>query len=258
MRSLVLAACLCWLAESRPSNLLGVSLGDSNALQNAPVSLQANNDLEDLKHGQLFPPSLDALGPDLEGLDDFWPTLPPGIDENSLVDSDFPFEAPDSQLGPKIPCQDETCSPIAGPPLPSPPETNSSDATGLGDYMQVTNKWRQNMKLPAFVHDPQLEADAHGAVANSKKLGHLEHDAFDQVLGVYVDNFEVLLLAWLCELPDLAGVGRDTCKKMVNVEQVVGLDGKPGSGGHAKAIASTTYTKIGCFRVAEFAGCNLK
>ncbi|PHH60871.1 hypothetical protein CDD81_1076 [Ophiocordyceps australis] len=267
MCSLLLAACLFWLAESRPSNSPGVKLGDVNTLQNTPAEiaapLQQNGALEGLTDSQLLPPSLDAITPSLEALGDSWPTFPPGIDDNSLLDGEFPFEIPDSPFNTKIPPQDEKLSPLPKPAPSSPPEKNTtdtgtSDQTGLGDYMQVIKKWRQNMKLPSFSHDAQLEADAHRAVENSKKLGHLEHDALDQVLGVYVDNFEVLLLAWLCELPDVPGIGRDTCKKMVNVEQVVGLDGKPGSGGHAKAIASTTYTKIGCFRVAEFAGCNLK
>ncbi|PHH90885.1 hypothetical protein CDD83_2346 [Cordyceps sp. RAO-2017] len=125
--------------------------------------------------------------------------------------------------------------------------SNDTDDTGLGDYMQVVNEWRTRMSRENLTQDTSLETATRGACRKG------DHDALDQVMGAFIDTFQRFFLSCLCERPELPGIGEETCQREVNVPRT----GDGSITGHADALSSQEYTKIGCARIDSCVSCNL-
>jgi hypothetical protein len=134
-----------------------------------------------------------------------------------------------------------------------PTLTDSPATPGMG-YMEIVNKWRANLDMEALVHDPELETNAMDTVVagNGAATHKLNPGTFGQVIAPgKLDTFEdVFVGGWLCEIPDLPGLG-DAC-----ASQSVGWIYN-GQTGHAKILTSEDYTRIGCALYASVWCCDL-
>ncbi|KAH8621043.1 hypothetical protein IG631_24305 [Alternaria alternata] len=121
-------------------------------------------------------------------------------------------------------------------------------------YMEIVNKWRAKLDMKALVHDPELETNAMDAVVagNGAETHKLNPGTFGQVIAPgKLDTFEhVFVGGWLCEIPDLPGLG-DAC-----ASQSVGWIHN-GETDHAKILTSEDYTRIGCALYAGVWCCDL-
>jgi hypothetical protein len=121
-------------------------------------------------------------------------------------------------------------------------------------YMEIVNKWRAKLDMEALVHDPELETNAMDTVVagNGAATHKLNPGTFGQVIAPgKPDTFEhVLVGGWLCETPDLPGLG-DACAR-----QSVGWVYN-GQTGHAEILTSEDYTRIGCALYASVWCCDL-
>jgi hypothetical protein len=121
--------------------------------------------------------------------------------------------------------------------------------------MGVVSQWRSNMGLPALTEDSKLQSNAQDASASSG--GQLKHKlnpgSMAQVMAPGNEgNFEsVFVGGWLCELPNLPGLGASVCNSASKGWNHAGQTG------HAEILSSTKYTKIGCGLASGIWSCDL-
>ncbi|RYN63905.1 hypothetical protein AA0119_g12480 [Alternaria tenuissima] len=134
------------------------------------------------------------------------------------------------------------------------PTLTDRPAVASMGYMEIVNKWRAKLDMKALVHDPELETNAMDAVVagNGAETHKLNPGTFGQVIAPgKLDTFEhVFVGGWLCEIPDLPGLG-DAC-----ASQSVGWIHN-GETDHAKILTSEDYTRIGCALYAGVWCCDL-
>jgi hypothetical protein len=121
-------------------------------------------------------------------------------------------------------------------------------------YMEIVNEWRTKLDMKTLMHDPELETNAMDAVVvgNGAETHKLNPGTYAQVIAPgKPNNFEYVFVGgWLCEIPDLPGLG-DICES-----QSVGWIHN-GQTGHAKILTSKDYTRIGCALYANVWCCDL-
>jgi hypothetical protein len=121
--------------------------------------------------------------------------------------------------------------------------------------MGVVSQWRSAMGLPALTEDNKLQSNAQDASASSG--GQLKHKlnpgSMAQVMAPGNEgNFEsVFVGGWLCELPNLPGLGSSVCNSASKGWNHAGQTG------HAEILSSTKYTKIGCGLASGIWSCDL-
>jgi hypothetical protein len=121
-------------------------------------------------------------------------------------------------------------------------------------YMEIVSQWRARMHMEALEHDPDLETNAMDTVVAAK--GAMTHKLNAGTLGQVLApgnlaSFEnVFVGGWLCELPDLPGLG-DVCPR----ESVGWIYN--GQTGHAEILTSNNYARIGCALFANIWCCDL-
>ncbi|KAM4065965.1 cysteine-rich secretory protein family protein [Hirsutella rhossiliensis] len=131
-------------------------------------------------------------------------------------------------------------------PEPTPEQEDSASednsvGTG-GEYMAIVNKWRKKMSLEELKHDQKLESNARRT--SSQSGGQLTHYLFPGSIGQVMapgkeNDFErVFVGGWLCELPNLSGLG-SICKSMSKGWMYNTVS-------HAELLTSTKHSKIGC------------
>ncbi|CAG5190127.1 uncharacterized protein ALTATR162_LOCUS12139 [Alternaria atra] len=134
------------------------------------------------------------------------------------------------------------------------PTLTTHPAIPSRDYMEIVNEWRAKLNMEALVHDPELETNAMDAVVagNGAETHKLNPGTFGQVIAPgKLDTFEhVFVGGWLCEIPDLPGLG-DVC-----ASQSVGWNHN-GQTGHAEILTSKDYARIGCALYADVWCCDL-
>jgi hypothetical protein len=135
-------------------------------------------------------------------------------------------------------------------PAPAPSATGSTS----GGYMDIVNKWRQNMGMSSLTQDGTLQsnADKTAADGNGQMVHELNQGTMAQVLAPgSPDEFEkVFVGGWLCERSNLPGLN-GICGTMSQ-----GWDYN-GETGHADILTSGSYSKIGCACVGGIWACDL-
>jgi len=131
---------------------------------------------------------------------------------------------------------------------------NAQSGTPSKGYMDVVSEWRAKLDMEALIHDPELETNAMDTVVagNGSRTHKLNPGTFGQVIAPgKLDTFsDVFVGGWLCEIPDLPGLG-DTC-----ASQSAGWMYN-GQTGHAEILTSKEYSRIGCALYANVWCCDL-
>jgi hypothetical protein len=108
--------------------------------------------------------------------------------------------------------------------------------------------------MNALENDPMLETNAMDTLvaANGAMTHKLNPGTLGQVLAPgNLTSFENIFVGgWLCELPDLPGLG-DVCAR-----ESVGWN-YTGQTGHAEILTSDDYARIGCALFANIWCCDL-
>ncbi|ETN38188.1 uncharacterized protein HMPREF1541_06219 [Cyphellophora europaea CBS 101466] len=124
-----------------------------------------------------------------------------------------------------------------------------------GDYMGIVGKWRSAMGLSSLSRDSKLQSNAQDTSSSSG--GALKHKlnsgSMAQVMAPgNSGNFEsVFVGGWLCEMPNLPGLGSSVCSSMTKGWNHAGQTG------HAEILSSTKYKKIGCALAGGIWTCDL-
>jgi hypothetical protein len=169
------------------------------------------------------------------------------------------YQVPEQPSPTPAPEQPSPYQPAPEPstPAPSPtpsPEPSNPPSSG-GGYLDIANKWRQKMNLPAFTQDDTLQNNALKTCDDGQ--GEMKHElnpgTFGQVLAPgSIDEFEYVFVGgWLCEMPGLPGLD-GICDDAKFKDGWV----HNGETGHAE-ILSGTYTKIGCANAKGIWGCDV-
>lgn len=147
-------------------------------------------------------------------------------------------------------------SPVYEAPKPEPtkePVYEAPTAPSTG-YMSVVDTWRSKLGLSPFKQSSKLEANALDCVKSSPGVmkHKLNSGSFGQVLapGSFSDFEHVFVGGWLCERPNLPGLGSAVCDK-----QSVGWD-YAGQTGHAD-ILTADYKEIGCAEYDGIVACDV-
>jgi hypothetical protein len=187
-----------------------------------------------------------------------------GQDQTDGQSSDSSDSSDNSQSAPA----DQPSQPQAQPAQPTQPTEQPAASTpdassgssggssgGTGDYMSVVSTWRSNMGLPALSEDNTLQSNSLNAAESSG--GQLKHKlnpgSMAQVMAPgNSGNFEsVFVGGWLCEMPQLPGLGSSVCNSASQGWNHAGQTG------HAEILSSTKYTKIGCGLAEGIWACDL-
>lgn len=121
--------------------------------------------------------------------------------------------------------------------------------------MAIVSEWRTKMGLPDFTESSELQANAlNTAQSSGGQLIHkLNPGSMAQVLAPgNANNFQsVFVGGWLCEMPQLPGLGSSVCNS-----ESQGWN-HAGQTGHAEILSSTKYTEIGCALAEGIWACDL-
>lgn len=146
-----------------------------------------------------------------------------------------------------------TSAPVYEAPAPEP--TYEAPAAPASGYQGVVDTWRSKMGLKPLKNSAKLQGNALDCVKSSPgKMSHkLNPGSYGQVLAPGgPDDFEhVFVGGWLCEMPSIAGLGEETCRK-----QSVGWD-YAGQTGHAEILTAPNYSEIGCANYDGIWSCDL-
>ncbi|KPI39559.1 uncharacterized protein AB675_3299 [Cyphellophora attinorum] len=140
-------------------------------------------------------------------------------------------------------------------PQPTAQQPASGGGGGGSGYMATVNTWRSKMSLSPFTQDSKLEANALDTSQSSG--GQLKHKLNSGSMGQVMapgnsGNFEsVFVGGWLCEMPQLPGLGSSVCNTMSKGWNHAGQTG------HAELLSSKTYKKIGCALASGIWTCDL-
>jgi hypothetical protein len=140
------------------------------------------------------------------------------------------------------------------PTAQQPAPASGGSGAGSG-YMSTVNTWRSKMSLSPFTQDSKLEANALDTSQSSG--GQLKHKLNSGSMGQVMapgnsGNFEsVFVGGWLCEMPQLPGLGSSVCNTMSKGWNHAGQTG------HAELLSSKTYKKIGCALASGIWTCDL-
>ena len=146
-------------------------------------------------------------------------------------------------------------SPPSGQQEQQQQQPASSGGSSGGGYMATVSSWRSKMGLSPFTQDAKLESNAMDTSKSSG--GQLKHKLNSGSMGQVMapgnsGNFEsVFVGGWLCEMPQLPGLGDSVCKSASK-----GWD-HAGQTGHAEILSSKTYKKIGCANAAGIWTCDV-
>jgi len=175
----------------------------------------------------------------------------------SVVYAAPPPPAPTSATPTPTPTPVYTPAPAPTSATPTPtPTPSAAPAPSSGGYIDIIVQWRSKMGLPDLELDIQLQKNALDTVqsSNGQMIHKLNAGTMGQVLAPgenSLTGFETCYLGgWLCEMPQLAGLG-NVCKDASKGWEYEGQTG------HAKILTDTSYTKIGCAWSAGIWGCDL-
>ncbi|KAK7750187.1 hypothetical protein SLS62_007939 [Diatrype stigma] len=138
---------------------------------------------------------------------------------------------------------------------PGPSAVRARDGATSSSYMDVVSLWRANLGLSALAEDAGLAANAQKTVDDGR--GQMAHELNPGTLGQVLapgqpDEFEhVFVGGWLCEMPDMDGLG-DVCAS--DLGQGWYYDGQTG---HAEILTSPSYSRIGCANAMGIWACDL-
>ncbi|KAJ4304614.1 hypothetical protein N0V90_000140 [Kalmusia sp. IMI 367209] len=145
---------------------------------------------------------------------------------------------------------------IAGLAAAAPHSANENEARAAPAYMAVVNEYRTKLGVPKLTRDTKLEANAYKTCkdGNGQMVHQLIPPTMAQVLAPgNMSKFKNIYVGgWLCERPNLPGLGNECAK------EGQGWAHPPGQTGHADILRSTTYTRIGCASEGGIVGCDLR